>query len=107
MTHPINVDSPITEIIDDMNNLGFETTESCCGYDYPKQGEKYHFSPYICFKAKEPLVRLLFRYLAGPWLIEIRPNDTWRLSTVPVLNNPKKDWKNIKKAVKEMKKWHI
>jgi hypothetical protein len=61
------IDDPIIDIIILMNDLGFKTKYSCCGFDYPGQQNKNHARPYIVFIASFDDVVALYGFLQGFW----------------------------------------
>lgn len=43
------VDKPISDVIQSMNEVDFHTSASCCGFNYENQGVKHHVNAYIKF----------------------------------------------------------
>lgn len=74
------IDLPIVPILNQLNALGFETSWSCCGYNYPGQGKKDHDQAHVrieCFKARiDTLLDVLER---GWWRIEYLGGNYWAL----------------------------
>lgn len=76
---PHDIDLPIVDIIELMNQLGFTTWASCCGYDYPAQGIKDHGQAYVNFRAKFYNVVQLRKAVHGYWRLVYEGGDEWQI----------------------------
>lgn len=110
------IDEPIRDVISRMNILGYKTTFSCAGYDYPnhildeKKRDKKQISdpsgsPYVSFKCSLENAWRLAGVIEYGWTIELSRKCRvfiLRYSTEAVYR-PKKDaWKYLKEALTKL-----
>lgn len=81
------IDEPIRDIILQLNKLGYKTTFSCAGYNYPGHiadeiGKNYKLvpQPYIVFKSSLKNARKLAEVLEYGWTIELSHYNTYFLN---------------------------
>ena len=60
------VDTPIKSIIERLNDEGFITHYSCCGFDYADQIRKDHTNAYVIFEDQDNAIKLVDK-LIGYW----------------------------------------
>lgn len=93
-----DIDRPIRDVIKRLNELGYQTKFSCCGYKYPRQrGRKLHGWPYVTFYASFNKVKKLFDLVKKTdgrvWSIDFEGGSTrrayWKIYHFPVYIFPR------------------
>ena len=101
------IDAPIVPVLDQLNALGFETSWSCCGYDYPRQENKTHDKAHVRVECSQASIDALLDVLErGWWQIEYLGNNMWAfwaLYKLPVRpSTVKQRWKILKQALDKL-----
>lgn len=110
------IDEPIRDVISRMNILGYKTTFSCAGYDYPnhilnkkerdkKQTLDPSVSPYVSFKCPLENAWRLAGVIEYGWTIELsRKGREFILmySTEKVYEPKKEAWKYLREALTKL-----
>lgn len=73
------IDRPIVPVLDKLNALGFETSWSCCGYNYRGQGKKKdHEAAHVRVECSQSLIDELLDVMErGWWRIEYLGGNLW------------------------------